>query len=132
MGLAPILQACIPGKGCRRGVIGVVFALGLGVQLCGLLADHNRGYYLTQRKIEYNPRYADVPYLRVLAQLKVLKEPSPDLWWVSGWMQGSPRERQATCLGVASLVALLALAMMTLRGLLGEEAHLAELGSGSQ
>ena len=115
------------GEDCRGGLrrlkplIYAAFALGLAVQLSGVLADHNRGYWLMRDLIEESGAYAHLPYVRVLAQIRLLEERPPDLWWVSAWAQGSSGERGVVMILLAALVWLWIRSALSLRRALRAE-----------
>ena len=110
----PVWQQCFE-KGRYRRLLYGTFFLGLAVQLFGVLADHNRGFVLTEARIAANPIYGKIPYSRVWSQLQLLGQRSPDLWWIAGFSQGSRLEKILCALFVAATVTLLVFSARKLR-----------------
>ncbi|HEV8132250.1 MAG TPA: hypothetical protein VGQ81_13450, partial [Acidobacteriota bacterium] len=65
----PLLAvACAPvweqyfAKGRHKKILLTTLLLGLAVQLCGVLADHNRGFVMTSERIARQPLYGKLPF----------------------------------------------------------------------
>jgi hypothetical protein len=106
---APIWQEYFD-RGRHRAFLYTICAIGFLVQVCGVLADHNRGFLLTMQRIAERPVYQYLPYNRVIAQLELLIERPPDLWWIATLNQGSPVEKFFACFLLVTIATGLALA----------------------
>ncbi len=108
-------------SGRFRLLLFVTLVAGVAVQLCGVLADHNRGFVLTTARIAAVPIYGRIPYNRVWTQLQLLRQRPPDLWWVAAFSQGSRPERILSLLLVMATVTLLVFSVRKLRSVLSHD-----------
>lgn len=106
---APLWQECFD-RGRHRVFLHTVCVIGFLIQICGVLADHNRGFLQTMERIAERPVYQYLPYNRVITQIALLTERPPDLWWIATLNQGSQVEKLLACFLLVTIATGLGLA----------------------